>query len=222
MYGARVPPIELTAEEQRVLGALIEKQYTTPDVYPLTMNGLLSACNQSSNRNPVVSYDEAAIHAALDGLREKGLTRVVYSPSNRATKYRQVFEESRQLTRAEAAVMCVLFLRGPQTVGELRTRSERIHSFASLSEVEAVLERLSGPTNARPDEPLIRRLDRQAGQKEARFGHLMGESAAVLDDAAPAPARPAASSGLAEEVAQLREAVAALRAEFEALRDQLM
>jgi uncharacterized protein YceH (UPF0502 family) len=230
---------ELTAEEQRVLGALIEKQYLTPDVYPMTMNGLVSACNQTSNRHPVAAYDEATIHAALDGLREKGLTRVVYSPSNRATKYRQVFEESRQLTRAEAAVMCVLLLRGPQTVGELRTRTERIHGFESLAEVEAVLERLSGPTNARPDEPLVRRLDRGPGQKEARYTHLMGPVAEPAPDDGPRRAAPPADGvqpGMADEVRQLRAdldvlraahdalraAHDALRAEFEALRDQLV
>jgi uncharacterized protein YceH (UPF0502 family) len=224
--------MDLTAEEQRALGALIEKQYLTPDVYPMTMNGLISACNQTSNRHPIVAYDEATIHAALDGLREKGLTRVVYSPSNRATKYRQVFEESRQLTRAEAAVMCVLLLRGPQTVGELRTRTERIHGFESLPEVEAVLERLSEPSNARPDDPLVRRLDRGPGQKEARYTHLMGpvpEPAA--DDGPPRLSRPAdgVQPGLADEVRRLRDdldalraAHDALRAEFEALRDQLV
>ena len=224
--------LDLTAEEQRVLGALIEKQYLTPDVYPMTMNGLVSACNQTSNRHPVVAYDEAAIHAALDGLREKGLARVVYSPSNRATKYRQVFEESRQLTRAEAAVMCVLLLRGPQTVGELRTRTERVHGFDSLAEVEAVLERLSAPTNARPDEPLVRRLDRGPGQKEARYTHLMGPVAEQApDDGPPRLSRPAdgAQPGLPDEVRRLRADLDALRAEhnalraeFEALRDQLM
>lgn len=217
-----MPPIELTAEEQRVLGALIEKQYTTPDVYPLTMNGLLSACNQTSNRNPVVSYDEAVIHTALDGLRDKGLVRVVHSPSNRATKYRQVFEETRQLTRPETAVLCVLLLRGPQTVGELRTRTERIHAFGSLAEVEEVMDRLSGPTNARPDEPLVRKLERQPGHKEARFAHLMGDSAAVLDEPEGGGSRAAASPGLADEVRELRAELAKLRAEFEALRDQLL
>jgi uncharacterized protein YceH (UPF0502 family) len=219
--------IDLTAEEQRVLGALMEKQYVTPDVYPMTMNALVSACNQVSNRNPVVSYDEAVIHAALDRLREKGLTRVVHSPSNRATKYRQVFEETRQLRRSEAAVLGVLLLRGPQTVGELRTRTERIHAFESLAEVEEVLERLSHTGLIEEDGPFVRRLERQAGQKEARYGHLLGESAAVDEAPAPggatgpAPTGPA-PTGLAAEVRQLRADLDALRAEFEAFRDELL
>src|SRR5581483_154858 len=162
---------DLTPEEQRVLGALLEKQYVTPDVYPMTMNGLLAASNQTSNRNPVVRYEESTVHRALDGLREKGLLRIVYSPSNRATKYRQVFEEERRLTRHEAAVLCVLLLRGPQTVGELRGRTERLATFASLEEVEAVL----GGLARREDEALVRRLERQPGQKDARWVHLLGE-----------------------------------------------
>lgn len=201
-----------------MLGALIEKQYTTPDVYPLTMNGLISACNQSSNRNPVVAYDERTIHAALDSLREKGLTRIVYSTSNRATKYRQVLDEAKALEPNEMAVLCVMLLRGPQTVGELRTRTERIHPFASLTEVEAVLDRLG----RREGDPLARRAERQPGQKEARFIHLLGETAAVDAPAsavhAPAPSEP----GLADEVRQLRADLDALRAEFEALRGELM
>jgi uncharacterized protein YceH (UPF0502 family) len=218
--------IDLTAEEQRVLGALIEKQYTTPDTYPLTMNGLISACNQVSNRNPIVAYDEAAIHAALDGLREKGLSRIVYSPSNRATKYRQVFEETRQLTRADAAVLCVLLLRGPQTVGELRTRSERIHAFGSLTEVEETLDRLSRPGLIEEDGPRVARMERQPGQKEARFTHLLGESAAVVDDGAGAaravaPSSSGQDSALADEVRRLRADHDALRAEFDALRAEL-
>lgn len=201
-----------------MLGALIEKQYTTPDAYPLTMNGLISACNQSSNRNPVVAYDERTIHAALDSLREKGLTRIVYSTSNRATKYRQVLDEAKALEPNEMAVLCVMLLRGPQTVGELRTRTERIHLFASLTEVEAVLDRLG----SREGDPLARRAERQPGQKEARFIHLLGETAAVDAPAsavhAPVPSEP----GLADEVRQLRADLDALRAEFDALRGELM
>ena len=198
-----------------MLGALIEKEHTTPDVYPLTMNGLIAACNQISNRNPVVSYDESTVHAALDSLREKGLTRIVYSTSNRATKYRHVLDEARALEPPEIAILAVMLLRGPQTVGELRTRTERIHAFASLGEVEQVLDRLS----RREDGPFVRRLERQPGQKEARFTHLLGESAAV--DAPAATAAPPAA-GLEDEVRQLRADLDALRAEFDSLRDQLM
>jgi uncharacterized protein YceH (UPF0502 family) len=219
--------IDLTAEEQRVLGTLIEKQYVTPDVYPLTMNSLITACNQVSNRNPVVAYDERTVHGALDALREKGYSRIVYSPSNRATKYRQVFDEALALERSEMAVLAVLLLRGPQTVGELRTRTERLHPFASLAEVEEALDRLG-----RRDDPLVRRLDRQPGQKEARFTHLMGTSAAVDEPPPPSAAGPSARqdrAGADDETTRLRADLDALRAEhdalraaFEALRDQLM
>jgi uncharacterized protein YceH (UPF0502 family) len=214
--------VELTAEEQRVLGALIEKQYVTPDAYPLTMNGLLAAANQVSNRNPVVSFDEATVHRALDSLREKGLTRIVYSPSNRATKYRQVLEEAEALEPPEMAVLCVLLLRGPQTVGELRTRSERIHAFATLGEVEETLARL-GASRARG--AMVARQERQAGQKEARYTHLLGDSAALPEsppESPPvSPPAPAARPGLDDEVRQLRADLDALRAEFDALRAEL-
>lgn len=219
--------IELSAEEQRVLGVLLEKQYLTPDVYPLTMNGLITACNQLSNRNPVVSYDEHVIHRALDSLRDKGLTRVVYSTSNRATKYREVLQETRELSRAEAALVCVLLLRGPQTVGELRSRTERIHPFESLGEVEETLDRLA----ARGEEPFAARMERQPGQKDVRYRHLLGDSAAVAEPAAdPAraaePAAPpeaaASDPGLADEVARLRSDLDQLRQEFDDLRNQLM
>jgi hypothetical protein len=212
--------VELTAEEQRVLGALIEKQYTTPDVYPMTMNGLITACNQSSNRNPVVSYDESVVQRALDGLREKGLTRVVHSPSNRATKYRQVLDEAWALEREEQAVLCVLLLRGPQTVGELRGRTDRLYPFASLEAVQEALDRLA----TRHEEPFVARGERQPGQKEIRYYHLLGQSAAIDVPTTPraAAAVTAASSALAEEVQQLRAELDQLRREFEELRDQLL
>jgi uncharacterized protein YceH (UPF0502 family) len=212
---------ELTPEEQRVLGALLEKQYVTPDAYPMTMNGLLAASNQTSNRTPVVSYDESTIHRALDGLREQGLLRIVYSPSNRATKYRQVFEEERRLTRQEAAILCVLLLRGPQTVGELRGRTERLATFASLEEVEEVV----GGLAARPDEGLVTRLERQPGQKDARWAHTLGEVRAAeavdtpVGGRSPTPDRMAA---LEEGVASLRADLDELRQAFDALRAELM
>lgn len=206
-------PVELTPEEQRVLGALIEKQYTTPDVYPMTMNALITACNQVSNRNPVVSYDESTVQRTLDGLREKGLSRVVYSTSNRATKYRQVFDETRQLERAETAVMCVLLLRGPQTVGELRGRTERIHPFTSLGEVEQTLDALARQRFG----PLVVRMERQPGQKDVRYRHLLGEPPETTDAPAPRPHNP-----LQQEVEQLRADLDQLRREFDELRAQLM
>jgi uncharacterized protein len=215
--------IELSAEEQRVLGVLLEKQYVTPDAYPLTMNGLITACNQATNRNPVVSYGEHTIHQALDSLREKGLLRIVYSQSNRATKYREVLQETRELARDEAAVICVLLLRGPQTIGELRSRTERIHPFESLGEVEQTLDRLA----ARPEAPFAVRMERQPGQKDVRYRHLLGEpfidsDASVAAAAASASAPAAPDPGLADEVARLRADLDQLRQEFEDLRSQLM
>src|SRR5437764_6624019 len=122
--------MELTEEEVRVIGCLIEKAITTPQYYPLTLNSLVTACNQSSNRSPVVSYDDVTVQDALATLRERGLTRIVYSTSNRATKYRHVLDEQLELDHRELAVLDVLMLRGPQTVGELRTRTDRMAEFA--------------------------------------------------------------------------------------------
>jgi uncharacterized protein YceH (UPF0502 family) len=160
------------AEEARVLGALLEKELATPEYYPLTLNSLRAACNQSSSRDPVVSYDDATVEAALTGLREKRLARIVHSPSNRAPKYREVLAEAlaqvRALGREDLAVVCLLLLRGPQTAGELRNRADRLAQFESVAEVEAVLQRLAtGP------EPLVTRLERQPGQKEARYAQLL-------------------------------------------------
>jgi len=172
-------PELLRAEEVRVLGCLLEKEAATPEYYPLTLNSLRNACNQSSSRNPVVSYDDGEVSAALATLREKGLIRVVYSPSNRAAKYRQVTDEAYGLDDRGRAVMCLLLLRGPQTVGELRTRSDRLCSFGSLEEVERVLDGL-----ADRDDPLVVRLARAPGQKEARFAELLtGHAGSPTDHA---------------------------------------
>lgn len=162
--------MELTPEEARVVGALAEKQLTTPQYYPLTLNALVNACNQTSNRNPVVSYDEATVERALQGLRDKHLARAVLSPSNRGAKFKHLLDETLALVPEELALLTVLLLRGPQTVGELRTRTERMHTFASLEEVEATLDRLA----TRHEEPLAEKIERQPGQKEARFAHLLG------------------------------------------------
>jgi uncharacterized protein YceH (UPF0502 family) len=162
--------VELTAEQQRILGCLIEKEAFTPDGYPLTLNALVLACNQSSNRDPAVDYDDADVTPALDQLRDLGLVRVVHSPSHRATKYRHVAGEAWALTSGELAVLAVLLLRGPQTVNELRTRTERYGSdIEDLGGVEAVLGRLA----TAKEEPFVRRLDRQAGQREERWIHLL-------------------------------------------------
>ena len=201
----------LTAAEVRVLGCLLEKEATTPDAYPLTLNALRTACNQSSNRDPVVRYDDDTVQAALDSLRARSLTRIVYSTVNRATKYRHVLPEALGLDSAEKAVLTLLMLRGPQTVGEVRTRSDRLHGFDSLGDVEAVVDRLAGR-----DEPLVRRLPRAPGQKDGRVTHLLAG-----EPVEPAPGdRPAEEprSGADDRLSVLEAEVAALRAEVADLR----
>jgi uncharacterized protein YceH (UPF0502 family) len=158
----------LNDTEVRVLGALIEKEITTPDYYPLSLNALLAACNQSSNRHPVVHFDESQVGAAADGLREKGLVHLVDRGESRVTKYRHVLYEAMNMGRPVIAVMCVLMLRGPQTVGEIRTRTNRLYDFSSLEDVETTLSSLMSG-----EMPLIVRLPRQAGQKEVRYAHLL-------------------------------------------------
>ena len=168
------PPSDLTAVEGRVVGCLIEKERATPQNYPLTLNSLRLACNQSTNRDPVVDYDDHEVEAALTSLRERGLTRIVYSTSNRAAKFRHVLDENLRVNDAEIAALCVLLLRGPQTLGEIKGRSERLHPFADLGEVEATLDALA----ARQTGPLVRRLERRPGQKDARYLQLLTASSA--------------------------------------------
>ena len=171
---------DLSTHEVRVLGCLIEKESTTPDGYPLTLNSLRSACNQSTSRDPVVAYGDREIETALASLRARGLTRTVHSTSNRATKFRHVVPDALEIDTAELAVLSVLMLRGPQTVGELKTRTERQRRFESTDAVAATLQSLAGR-----QAPLVRQLDRQPGQKDARWLHLLG---ATPD--APEPAKP--------------------------------
>jgi len=201
--------VELTPEEARVVGALAEKELATPQYYPLTLNALVNACNQTSNRDPVVSYDEATVAGALASLRDRGLARIVHSVHNRAAKYRHVLHEVHGLETPELALLCVLLLRGPQTVGELRARTERLAELADVSVVEAALEAL-----ASRDEPLVARLERQPGQKEARYRTTL-----VLG-AEPGPMAPASAPRTqgGDEIAALREEVAALREEVAELR----
>lgn len=199
--------------ETRVLGALIEKQVTTPDYYPLTLNALVNACNQISNRDPVVSYDERTVAEALESLRAKNLVYVFYGSESRVPKYKHMAVEIFKLAPPELALMCVLMLRGPQTVGELRGRTGRLHEFASLAEVEAALEALAG----RDDEPLVVKLPRQHGRKESRYAHLLsGAPEASEDDAAAA-----ASSAATQLRSSSSDRVARLEAEVETLRSEL-
>ena len=209
----------LTPEEIRVLGCLAEKQLTTPDHYPLTQNGLISACNQLSNRHPVVSYDDNTVRLTLNSLRGKQLARIVHIPGSRAPKHRHVLDEVLGLDRGELALMAVLALRGPQTVGELRTRTERMHDFAGLSEVEETLERMGERS-----EPLVVRLERQPGQKESRYAHLL--AGPVVADSwepgpVPAPAPAASNSGSTNRFAALEARLAAGESGLAALRREL-
>jgi len=195
--------------EVRVLGSLLEKSMTTPDYYPLSLNALTNACNQKSNREPVVAYDETTVVRALDSLREKQL--VVLSASSRVPKYAEVFVEIRKLVKREASLLMALLLRGPQTVGELRSRTERIYRFEDLSEVEATLDELS-------DSGYIVKLPRMAGRKEPRYAHIFAGDVEIGTDA-PAP-EPAAIIVRAENerIAALEEEIHRLRHEFDKLQ----
>jgi hypothetical protein len=203
----------LNPEEARVLGSLIEKEVTTPEYYPLTLNALVNACNQKSNRDPVVAYDEETVEGAIDSLREKGLAAVVSGAGMRVVKYRERFAEKLNLGRRETALLCVLMLRGPQTVGELHGRTERLHGFADLAEVESVLEQLMG----REPDPLAMRLPRLPGTKEPRYAHLL---AGVPEIAAPAAPPASAPAPREDRVAALEAEVRALREEISSLKDQ--
>lgn len=155
--------------EIRILGSLIEKQLTTPDYYPLTLHSLTAACNQKNNRSPLMSVTEAEVERALDSLREKNLAYVFHGSTSRVPKFKHVAPEILQLNPAELAVMCVLMLSGPQTLGEIRTRGSRLHDFSGLEEVDETLRGLA----ARETEPLVMKLPRQSGQKDARYVHLL-------------------------------------------------
>jgi len=202
--------------EARVLGSLMEKGMTTPEYYPLSLNALKNACNQKSNREPVVDYDEKTVVRALDSLRTKQL--VVLSTSSRVPKYAETFTGTRKMVTREAALLMVLLLRGPQTVGELRNRTERVYKFQDLEDVETTLEELCSIG-------YITRLPRMAGRKEPRYAHLLsGEADVEAVHPDPEPATIAVRAGneriaaLEEELQQLRQDFNALQAEFEKFR----
>ena len=196
----------LDSTEVRVLGALIEKEVTTPAYYPLSLNALLAACNQSSNRFPIAHFDEAEVGAAADSLREKGLIHLVDRGESRVTKYRHVLYEAMNLGRPAIAALCVLMLRGPQTVGEIRTRSNRLYDFTSLEDVETTLNTLMSG-----DLPLVARLPRQTGQKEIRYAHLLsGAVASGEPDVEPE----------LDRIGKLEKEVEDLKAQFEMFRKQ--
>lgn len=203
---------ELTPVQVRVVGCLLEKELATPDVYPLTMNGLLAACNQTSNRHPVAHYEEPTVSNALENLRAGGTVRIVYSRSNRADRFRQVLDEQLDLGAVDRAVLAMLMVRGPQTVAELRARTARLHAFDDEGGVDAALAALA----ARP-EALVLLLDRQPGQKEPRWAHLLGGPPSPEDLAATA-AVAAGGSGRSERLQQLEEAMDEVRDELAQLR----
>jgi uncharacterized protein len=211
----------LTDVEQRVLGCLIEKRWTTPDQYPLSVNSLRLACNQSTNRDPVTDYDEDAVYAAAQRLCTYGLVRLASGHSSRSTKFRHLAEEGLGLDRQQLAVLCVLLLRGPQTPGELKARTERLAPLASLDDVERVLAELD-------QRGYSRRLGRRPGQKEDRFGQLLGgepseEAPRSPADFAPAPAyvAPVRVEPARTADPELEARVSALEAEVASLRRQL-
>ena len=226
---------ELTLPEQRVLGCLIEKRWTTPDQYPLSLNALRLACNQSTNRDPVTAYDETTIREAAQRLCLYGLARLAMGHGSRTVKYRHLAEEALGLDREELAVLAVLLLRGPQTPGELKARTERIARLESLAEVERVLTALG-------ERDYARRLERRPGQKEDRFEHLLGgrgDGEASAPPPAPAPVAPAyahtepapppvpaaprvdVDGALAQRIEVLESEVASLSAELDELRELL-
>jgi uncharacterized protein len=221
----------LTPVQVRILGCLMEKERTTPDNYPLTLNSLMAACNQTTNRHPVSKLEEATVSNALLNLRGLNLVRIVYSRSNRADRFRQVLDETLVLDDGEAAVVCLLMLRGPQTASELRARSERLHPFVDQDDVDDTLARL-----ARRDEPLVAKLERQPGQKENRWAQLLGgelpgaEAPSLTAVAGSGVVGAAGAGGLEGAVAAPSSSIAvptsqrlaALEAAMEALQDEVV
>ena len=208
-------PEILNETEARIVGALVEKQLTTPEYYPLTLNALVNACNQKNNREPVVSYDDATVNSALEILRDRNIVYVYYGSTSRVPKYKHMLPSIYELEPAEVAVICVMLLRGPQTLGELRTRTERLYQFQSLGEIQETLDGL-----ARREDALVIKLPVQPGQKEARFGHLISGEIDVEAFAA-AQAAPARRGGVdAERIEKLEEEVAALKEMFEEFKKQ--
>lgn len=208
--------IRLKDIEARVLGALVEKEITTPEYYPLSLNALVNACNQKSNRDPVMDLDEDAVRDALQGLQEQRLANPINSTESRVTKYRHRLSEIFNFDRRETAVLCVLLLRGPQTPGELRGRAERLYRFEDLAGVESALNHL-----VEREPPLVKKLPRQPSTKESRYAHLLSGDVEEWE-AAPAPRAAAPAAGVDDErMARLETEVADLRREIAALRQQL-
>ena len=217
--------LQLSAQEARVLGCLIEKEMTTPEYYPLSLNALTNACNQKSNRDPVMTLDESEVVRCLDALRFQGLAMQAANDGGRVPKYQHNLRQKLYLEPEELAILCELLLRGSQTVGELRSRSERMYAFSNLEEVEGVLHLLTTRK-----EPLLTKLPRQAGRKENRFAHLLCGAPSIEESSGIEPAPEAARRhvevqesrmlALEKEVATLRSEVATLSATFAEFRNQ--
>jgi uncharacterized protein len=209
----------LTETEARIVGALVEKQLTTPEYYPLTLNALIAACNQKTNREPVVSYGESTVSNALEVLRDKNIVYVFYGSTSRVPKYKHMMPQVFELEPSETAVLCVLMLRGPQTIGEIKERTGRLYDFRDLNDTNETLEAL-----LKRDEPLIVRLERQPGQKEARYAHLLcGEVTSYTP-----PERSASRSSanderiekLEQELENVKSELGTFRQEFEDFKKQ--
>ena len=221
-----MPIPELTSVEVRILGALMEKRRATPEQYPLTLNALVNACNQKSSRDPVVDYDEKTVVRALDTLREKKLALLVSSAGGRVPKYQECLTSAFYLTEAQSAILTVLMLRGPQTVGELRSRGARLHEFDSLDQIQETLDRL----REKDGDTMVTLLPRQTGRKECRYAHLLCGEPEIPEETPATPRAEAAReavdaenqrlTALEEQVRSLREQLESLRAEFDAFRDQ--
>jgi uncharacterized protein YceH (UPF0502 family) len=208
--------IKLTETEVRVLGSLIEKDITTPEYYPLSLNALMNACNQKSNRDPVMQLDEDAVRDALEGLQQQRMAGPARGADSRVTKYEQRLQEVFNFTRAETAVLCVLLLRGPQTPGELRGRTERLFHFETLDDVQSALQKLM-----QREPPLAKVLPRQPGTKESRYVHLLAGDVVEAEMPVRFVAASEGNSADAERIARLEEEVAGLRRELSDLKDQM-
>ena len=201
----------LTSEEGRVLGCLVEKQLTTPQLYPLTEIAVIAACNQATSRDPVVVYDVSAVRLAVRSLRDRGLLRTVHRTGERSDKHQHLLDSSLALSSGQVSLLAVLLLRGPQTLAELRARSERMHPFDTLAQVQEALDALT-----QREDPLVARLERQPGRKEARYCQLLVDGEQVQPE--PAPPDQLTLGALARQVELLAAEVAELRLQVESLR----
>ncbi len=214
-------PTIINETEARILGSLVEKQLTTPEYYPLTLNALTAACNQKSNRDPAMSLDESAILAAIDTLRDKNLVYLFYGSGSRTVKYKHMLPNVYEVEPPAVALIALLLLRGPQTAGEMRGRADRLYPFSSIGEVQETLDELAGRS-----EPLVVRLERQPGQKEARYAHLLSgevDTAAFATRSQTAAIDPRSNSrvdALEEELSGLKSEIAELREEFNRFKEQ--